>query len=228
MPTTSCSSPVRDHHPIAADSVGAGKEVDAVPRVKLRTAELRDHVLAVALGALAEDGTSSFTTKRIADAANTSVPAVYELFGDKAGLVRGMFFDGFTQLRDRFDQLIETDDPVADVTSTFQAFRQFVRDRPALVQVMFSRPFAEFAPSRADLLAGASTRQFVERGVARCVEAGVIEGDPNDIAHVLLSVAEGLAQREIAGTLGGTTEALNRRWDLAVSAILTGLRQTLV
>jgi AcrR family transcriptional regulator len=194
-----------------------------VPREKLRTPELREHVLAVALGALAKAGPPGFTTKRIADAANTSVPAVYELFGDKAGLVREMFFEGFRQLRDRFDRLAETDDPLVDVMTTFRTFRQFVRDRPELVQVMFSRPFAEFEPSRDDLLAGAATRQFVERAVARCLKAGVIVGDANDIAHVLLSVAQGLAQREIAGLLGSTAEATNRRWDLAFHSTLTGL-----
>ena len=51
------------------------------------------------------DGIAGFTTRRVAQEAETSTPAVYELFGDKAGLVREVFFEGFRLLRRRFDEL---------------------------------------------------------------------------------------------------------------------------
>jgi len=76
-----------------------------VPRAKQRTPELRDRVLQVAVSMLADEGFGGFTTRKVAQGAATSVPAVYELFGDKAGLVREVFFEGFRQLRRRFDQL---------------------------------------------------------------------------------------------------------------------------
>ena len=69
-----------------------------MPRAKQRTPELRDRVLDVAITTLAEEGIARFTTRRVAERAGTSVPAVYELFDDKAGLVRAMFFEGFRLL----------------------------------------------------------------------------------------------------------------------------------
>ena len=60
----------------------------AVPRPKQRTSELRDQVLRVALDLLSRDGVAGFTARAVAQSAATSVPAVYELFGDKAGLVQ--------------------------------------------------------------------------------------------------------------------------------------------
>ena len=66
-----------------------------MPRAKLRTPALRDRVLQVALTILADEGVAGLTTRRVARQARTSIPAVYELFGDKSGLVREMFFDGF-------------------------------------------------------------------------------------------------------------------------------------
>jgi AcrR family transcriptional regulator len=48
---------------------------------------------------LATEGVAGFTTRRLAAAASTSTPAVYELFGDKAGLLRELFYEGFRQLR---------------------------------------------------------------------------------------------------------------------------------
>jgi len=44
---------------------------------------LRDHVLSVAVGLLAREGVAGFTARSVAREAQTSTPAVYELFGDK-------------------------------------------------------------------------------------------------------------------------------------------------
>jgi AcrR family transcriptional regulator len=65
-----------------------------MPRTKQRTPQLRDRVLQAAVDTLTTDGVAGFTMRKIADGAGTSTPAVYELFGDKAGLVREMFFEG--------------------------------------------------------------------------------------------------------------------------------------
>jgi AcrR family transcriptional regulator len=194
-----------------------------VPRAKQRTGQLREHIVQTAVAMLAADGVGGFTTRKIAEQAQTSPPAVYELFGDKAGLVREVFFEGFRLLGDRFGRLPESDDPRADVLRTVHAIRTFVRANPVLAQVMFSRPFADFDPGPAELEAGAATREFIVHRVQRCVEAGIIAGDQVDIAHGLLALAQGLATQEAAGWLGSTRASVNRRWDLAVHALLAGL-----
>jgi AcrR family transcriptional regulator len=202
-----------------------------VPRAKQRTPELRDRVLQVALATLAAEGTEGFTTRRVAAQASTSTPAVYELFGDKAGLVREMFFEGFRLLRQRFDELAESADPRRDLVEAARAFRGFVRDYPVLGQLMFARPFADFDPGPAEREAGRSTREFVITRVRRCIEAGVIGGvaggvagrDETDVAHVLLALCQGLSAQEAAGWLGTSPASMDRRWDLAIQALLTGL-----
>jgi AcrR family transcriptional regulator len=125
-----------------------------VPRAKQRTEQLRDHIVQVAVAMLAVDGVGGFTARNVAARAQTSPPAVYELFGDKAGLVREVFFEGFRLLGDRFGKLKESDDPRADLIRMVGAFRVFVRENPVLAQVMFSRPFADFDPGPGDLAAG--------------------------------------------------------------------------
>src|SRR4029077_11838885 len=57
---------------------------NAMPRAKQRTPELRDRLLEAAIATLSEEGIARFTTRRVAERAGTSVPAVYELFDDKA------------------------------------------------------------------------------------------------------------------------------------------------
>lgn len=194
-----------------------------MPRAKQRTPALRDHVLNVALATLAAEGVAGFTTRRVAEQAQTSTPAVYELFGDKAGLVREVFFEGFRLLRRRFGELAESPDPRADLAEVLRTFRVFVRDNPVLGELMFSRPFADFDPGPAELKAGAATREFIVHRVRRCVDAGIIDGDQADIAHGLLALAQGLAMQESAGWLGSSRASVNRRWDLAVHALLAGL-----
>jgi AcrR family transcriptional regulator len=194
-----------------------------VPRAKQRTGQLREHIVQVAVAMLAADGVGGFTTRRVAEQAQTSPPAVYELFGDKTGLVREVFFEGFRLLGDCFGRLRESDDPRADLLRTVQVFRAFARDNPVLTQVMFSRPFADFDPGPAEVEAGAATREFIVHRVRRCIHAGIIDGDPADIAHGLLALAQGLAMQEAAGWLGSSTASVNRRWNLAVHALLAGL-----
>ena len=125
-----------------------------MPRAKQRTPELRDRVLRVALATLATEGVVGLTTRKVAEVARTSTPAVYELFGDKAGLVREIFFEGFRMLRGCLDRLDET-----------------------------------------------------------------------DIAHVLVSLTQGLAGTELAGWLGTSRASVDRRWKLAIRAVLDGLRR---
>jgi AcrR family transcriptional regulator len=194
-----------------------------VPRAKLRTPELRDHVLSVAVATLAAEGVGGFTTRAVARQAQTSTPAVYELFGDKAGLLREVFFAGFELLGRQFGQLGETADPRADLAAVVASFRGFARQNPVLAEVMFARPFADFDPGPAERLAGASVREFFLARVRRCTVAGVLHGDDTDIAHVLLAVAQGLAMQESAGWLGTSPASRDRRWDLAVRAVLDGL-----
>jgi AcrR family transcriptional regulator len=194
-----------------------------VPRTKLRTQELRDHVVNVAVATLAAEGVAGFTTRTVAQQAQTSTPAVYELFGDKAGLLREVFFEGFRLLRQHFGQLEESADPRGDLIAVIEAFRAFAWQSPVLAQVMFSRPFADFDPGPAEREAGSAVREFIVARVRRATKAGLLHGDDTDIAHVLVALAQGLAVQESAGWLGTSQASRDRRWGLAIRAVLDGL-----
>jgi AcrR family transcriptional regulator len=194
-----------------------------MPRPKQRTPQLRDRVVQAAVDTLTAAGVAGFTTRKVAEGAGTSTPAVYELFGDKAGLVREMFFEGFRMLYRRLDELAATGDPRTDMVAVIPVLRQFAQDNPALAHLMFSRPFAEFDPGPSERRAGADVREFIIARVRRCVEAGIVAGDPADIAHILLAMAQGLILQETAGWLGTSSTSADRRWNLATDALVTGL-----
>jgi AcrR family transcriptional regulator len=193
-----------------------------VPRAKLRTPELRDHVLAVALEQLEREGIPAFTTRGLAAAAGTSTPAIYELFGDRGGLVRAVFFESWRRLSEQLATLRETDDPRADLLALGAAYRRFVVDHSALGLVMLSQPFTDFDPSREEARAGMAVRDRIVAIVRRCVDGGVLRGDPLDIAHALTAVVQGLAAAESGGRLGRSRNDVDRRWRVATEALLDG------
>ena len=192
-------------------------------RPKERTPALRDRMVDVAVSVLETDGVGALTARRLASGAETSVPAVYELFGDKGGLVREVFFEGFRMLGQHLDRLAETADPRSDLVAVLRAVRSFARDHPVITEVMFSRPFVDFDPGPEETAAGRTVRELIVGRVRRCREAGLTLGDDTDVAHVLLALVQGLAAQEGAGWLGTSRASRDRRWDLAVGAVLDGL-----
>jgi AcrR family transcriptional regulator len=194
-----------------------------VPRPKQRTPELRDRVLRSALELLASEGVTGFTTRSVARAAHTSTPAVYELFGDKGGLVRELFFAGFRALRERLGTLADSDDARADLVATLALYRAFIRENPVLAEVMLSRPFGDFDPSEDERKASGAVRALILERVRRCLEAGVLRGDETDLAHAIVALVQGLALAENARRLGTSAKSVERRWQLAIDGLLAGL-----
>src|ERR1700683_5370474 len=106
-----------------------------MPRTKQRTPELRGRGLAAAVDLLADEGAVGLTARSLAARADTSAPALYELFGDKAGVVRELYFEGFRQLSSGLSALPETADPMADLWTLASAYRRFVRVNRELAEV---------------------------------------------------------------------------------------------
>jgi AcrR family transcriptional regulator len=181
----------------------------AMPRPKQRTPELRARVLDAALALLEREGAAALTARRLAAAAGTSPAAVYELFGDKRGVVRALFFAGFAQLGASLAELQPGDDPVEDLLALAQRYRRFVVERPALAAVMFSRPFASFDPAPEEAAAGAAVRERIVAGVRRAIAAGRLRGDPTDAAHACVALVHGLAAAESARRLGSSATGVS-------------------
>ena len=196
-----------------------------MPRPKERTPELKQRLLDVAMEILAADGVAGFTTRRVAEAAGTSAPAIYELFGDKAGFVRAIFFEGFRRLLVHFDKLSAPVGNSLDIVDAVEAFRQFTIENPRLFEVMYSKPFHEFSPGPDEQALGDATRNVLVDRIKSCIAAGEIAGDPTDIAHAVLALCIGLASQETGGWLGSEPEVRDRRWAHATESVLRGYQR---
>ncbi|MDX6279626.1 MAG: hypothetical protein QOH03_697 [Kribbellaceae bacterium] len=195
-----------------------------MPRVKQRTDALRERGLASALAVLDEEGIAGLTTRTVAQRANASVPAIYEVFGDKAGIVREVFFEGFRRLGDELAAIPPAPDPVEGIRRLAGTFRTFLLAHPILAQIMFARPFADFDPTKDEARAGVKVRKLFVQYVREAIDADQLSGDPTDLALVLFTYVEGMAAAENAHRLGGSRQSATRRYRLGLDALLTGLR----
>jgi AcrR family transcriptional regulator len=194
-----------------------------MPRPKERTPELAERVLRASLRVLANEGAGALTARRLAEEAATSPAAIYELFGNKVGVVRAMFFSGFERLAEELGQAdADSDDPIQALLELARRYRAFLVTHPALAAVMFSRPFASFDPTPEEQAAGAAVRERIVSVVQAAIQANRLHGDATDISHALVALIHGLAAAESSHRLGRSNTAVTRRWEVAMSALLAG------
>jgi AcrR family transcriptional regulator len=194
-----------------------------MPRPRQRTPELRQRVVASAVDLLGEAGAVGLTARALAVRAGTSPAAIYELFGDKAGVVRALYHEGYRTLGEELAAVREGEDPMSDLWAFATVYRRFVRGNRALAEVMLSRPFTDFSPGPDELAAAGAVQVLFAHRVRRCVEAGRLRGDETDVAQVLVATIQGVAFAEAAGRLGTSTESIERRWRLTIGTVLNGL-----
>lgn len=186
-----------------------------------------DHLLKVRLldeggRLLAEEGPAALTVRRLAERAETSASAVYSLFGDKWGLVDEMFREGFRRFAERIAALERTDDPLADLTALGAAFQANARANPHLYDLMFGQPFPQFSPGAEAGAMAMGTFGSLVGAVGRCVDAGLLTGDPVQLATIFYSLIHGLTSLERLGWLG-PPEQVDAVWGRAEMAMYRGL-----
>jgi len=195
-----------------------------VGRPKVRTQVVRDEVVRCALDALEREGPLAVSARRVASSAGTSTAALYEFFGDKTGLVRALFVQGFVELQDAIgDAAAPTDHPRDALIALLAASRRFALERPMLFELMYSRPFAEFAPGPDDLAAGVAVYRTMVDAVRRWLVAVGSDVRPKEAAHVIVAAHRGFVMTELAGLAGTTAANVDDRYRRGVRAVLDGL-----
>jgi AcrR family transcriptional regulator len=185
------------------------------------------HSVATAERLVAAGGPQAFSVRAVADLAGTSTRAVYSLFGSGDGLMVDALAQGaFEFLADGIDDLVETDDPVADLVAIgVLVFRRLVLEHPALYRIAFQRPVRNLRPGPE--LAAARERAFsrLTAKVGRLEEAGLLGVKPiREGAVEFNAMMEGLANAELRGAIfrnlpEGEEE---RAWRTALTTLVRG------
>ena len=105
-----------------------------VEDVKART---RQQVLEVAAVILERDGAQAVSTRSVAAAAGIRAASLYQLFGDKDGLLAALAVHAFDLYLAEKHALARTDDPVADLRRGWDVHVDFGLRHPASYLLMF-------------------------------------------------------------------------------------------
>lgn len=192
-------------------------------RPKTRTDEVRTRLLASAIELLEADGPTALRARRVAGAAGSSTGALYEFFGDKAGLVRAVFSEALVRLDALQAEVPITDDPAVDLRALLRAERTFALAHPMLHEVLAGRPFEEFDPTVEDTAVGRSLHRRGVAAVERHLTAIGSPLQPTLGAELVVALHRGLLASELAGQLGRTPPSRERKYRAGVELILGGL-----
>lgn len=184
---------------------------------------------------LATDGIDALSIRKVATEVGSSTMAVYTHFGSKDDLIAAVVAEAFARLQAEMVAVPHTDDPVTDLLGAAGAYRRNALANAHLYRVMFGlNPLALTDPAAEDLrpdghhrldhldhvAVGLDAFAALVDAVARCVEAGALQGDPANLALQIWATAHGAVSLELAGFLGPDAKAT---YDAATTATFLGL-----
>ena len=162
-------------------------------------AAFRDRLCTVALEIFVEEGLEALTMRRLAKELGVSAMTPYNYFENRQEIVQEILDRAYgkfaTSQREAIDQWAE---PMENLKKLGEAYLRFSIDHPLQYSALFTvhkqKPFQSMERRGEAFLPLFDT-------VTQLVEAGVLEGDPGLIAHLLWSGKHGLISLKIAGRL---------------------------
>lgn len=151
---------------------------------------LREDLLLVAERMLAEAGTEDVLTLRaVAERTGVTTPSVYRHFASKDDLVEAVCLRAWDGLGSRIREAsARLSDPFVALGQCGRAYLRFALDHPVQYNaLMLRRGGAEVTP------ASEACFGYMVDAVTRCVDHGVLHGDPRRLALALWSAMHGCA-----------------------------------
>lgn len=164
-----------------------------------RGAELREEVLRAAMDLLTETGdVNAVSVRAVAQRVGVSAPAIYLHFADKQALIDAVCGEVFEVLHQRLRAAAEkAPDPFSALRAQGVAYVQFARENPEhyrVVMMLAHQP----AQESVDTIVTEGAFAFLVETVQACIDAGVLEGEPVELALGLWAAAHGIAALLVA------------------------------
>ncbi|ROZ88649.1 TetR/AcrR family transcriptional regulator [Gordonia sp. OPL2] len=194
--------------------------MDLVARPKVHTDELSERLLEEAVHIVGERGVSALSVRDVARAAGTSTSAVYSLFGNKEGLIRGVLVAAF----DSFAAAQEADpseDVAANLSGLGVRYVAWALEHPRLYELMFGETLAGIASSQETEAASARAIAPLRQGVRSAIESGLFRrADVDTIVASLWSQVHGMAMLLSSGRFPAGADPV-----AAATAVIDGWRR---
>lgn len=147
----------------------------------------RRQILEVAADILERDGVHAVSTRSVAAAAGIRAASLYQLFGDKDGLLAALALHAFDLYLAEKGTLEHTGDPVADLRRGWDAHVDFGLRHPAFYLLMYGSDRPGRRPPAAAEAAGV-LRRFLDRTAA----SGRLRVAPEPAAQLLQAAVTGV------------------------------------
>ena len=176
----------------------------------------RREILDAASALLYEGGAEGLTIRRLALRCGYTAPAIYHIFGDKAGLLDAIMRDAIDALIERIDQIPEHPDPKERLRMQFREIVRFGREHPTNYRLIEAlRP--DQVPPVIDV---AHTQQRLSAPIEHMVKAGKLALDPELFRQALWALLHGVISLPASRPDVEWREGFE---EIAFDALLTGL-----
>jgi len=162
----------------------------------------RARVVSAAERLFAEHGYEGVTLRALAAALGQSHTASYRYFGGKAEIftaARIAAYQRFTEVQELARR--ETSDPAERLSRLGEAYVQFAIDEPDAYRLMFELKQPPAARSAEVCDAEDGGWLPIRETIGDAVNAGLLEGDANELAHLFWAGLHGIVSLHLAGKL---------------------------
>ncbi|MEU8176358.1 TetR/AcrR family transcriptional regulator [Microbispora hainanensis] len=146
----------------------------------------RRHILEVAADILEREGAQAVSTRSVAAAAGIRAASLYQLFGDKDGLLAALGIHAFELYLAEKRTLAHTDDPVDDMRRGWDIHVDFGLRHPAFYLLMYGTDRPGRRPPAAD-----KAHDLLLKFLDRAATAGRLRVPPALAARLLLAAVTG-------------------------------------
>ncbi|MFI6421012.1 TetR/AcrR family transcriptional regulator [Streptomyces sp. NPDC050842] len=152
----------------------------------------RERILEATEELLATKDALAISTRAICDRAKVGMPEIYRQFGDKQGLLTAVADIGFERFLAAKRRNPLTDDPVADLRTTWDSHVAFALRNPHLYRLMFT-PTGDAKPQ-----AIKEAQAILLAAVERCRGAGRLRMTPELAGQSILSANVGVCMMALS------------------------------
>lgn len=167
-----------------------------------KTKELqRQVILDVAARLFAEEGPHAVTMRKIANESKTSTTVVYNLFGNKQGVVEALFMEGFLLFSSEVKKLDPSMDRFRFLLAMCDLLWDFSREHRHYYRILHGNIFPGFSPAQMkEKMPSPRPLDMVRQAVQDLIEAGFFKSmDVDSVVLSMYSTAVGLINVNMHG-----------------------------
>jgi AcrR family transcriptional regulator len=174
--------------------------------------EFREKLCKVAMRLVLRRGIDGFSMRTLAKEVGCSPMRAYHYFQSKEDLIAALKMQAFDRFAAALEQASAGEhDPISAGRATNEAYARFAAENPSAYRLMF-----EMGPTNAEgypelARASARARATMTAGAVALKQAGLIDGDPDEIGKMFWAALHGLTILTLSGQLEAKDPADMRR-----------------